>query len=316
MGTYSRRFATSAIALCLTLAGALWSVGDATAAPRTPLHVPYNFLVDAIPGSFADTPPGTNNWRCKPPKAHPEPVILVHGFAASRGNNWQTYGPLLFNHGYCVFAVNYGGLGFTGGYAAMELSARELGAFVQQVLRATGAKKVTLIGHSEGATMPLGYLKFEHGNKYVSKMIGLAGVAHGWGGVDGVRFPQIGGGNEPAMFGFMPTSAFIQRLNRGGITQPGTQYTQIVTRYDDVVLPWTSGIIREPGAVNIIIQDPCANDLSDHLSIVSDPNVAHFVLKTLDPSYDLPLRCTPVYPVFGVMPGTPIPPGISAPLPS
>ena len=39
------------------------------------------------------------------------------------------------------------------------------------------------------------------------------------------------------MFELMPTSAFIQRLNRGGITQPGTRYTQIVTRYDDVVVP-------------------------------------------------------------------------------
>ena len=42
------------------------------------------------------------------PNPHPRPVVLVHGTAGNRSTNWQTYGPLLKNNGYCVFALDYG----------------------------------------------------------------------------------------------------------------------------------------------------------------------------------------------------------------
>jgi len=35
--------------------------------------------------------------------------VLVHGFLGDKTTNWQTYGPLLKNNGYCVFALTYGG---------------------------------------------------------------------------------------------------------------------------------------------------------------------------------------------------------------
>ncbi len=53
-------------------------------------------------------PPGANNFSCKLTAAHPYPVVLVHGTLANMNDNWRAASPILANHGYCVFAFNYG----------------------------------------------------------------------------------------------------------------------------------------------------------------------------------------------------------------
>lgn len=45
----------------------------------------------------------------------------------------------------------------------MEQSSQELGAFVDQVLAATGKSKVDLVGHSEGTVMPRYWMEFDGG---------------------------------------------------------------------------------------------------------------------------------------------------------
>ena len=75
------------------------------------------------------------------------------------GDNWSYISPILAAHGYCVFALTYGldprlPIQVIGGTIPIEQSAPELGAFVDQVLAATGAAKVDLVGHSEGTFMP------------------------------------------------------------------------------------------------------------------------------------------------------------------
>ena len=105
------------------------------------------------------------NGSCKPTRAHPRPVVLVHGTFADMADSWQALSPLLVDNGYCVFALNYGssnGSGELGVYATgpIATSAEELGAFVQKVLSATGAGQVDMVGHSQGGMMPRYYLRF------------------------------------------------------------------------------------------------------------------------------------------------------------
>ncbi|MGY2062511.1 esterase/lipase family protein, partial [Nocardia gipuzkoensis] len=85
-------------------------------------------------------PPGTNDWGCRPTRAHPEPIVLVHGTWV---NAYETFaylsGPLK-NAGYCVFTLNYGrenvldggGLGTVlpgrSGVGDMAVSAQQVGA--------------------------------------------------------------------------------------------------------------------------------------------------------------------------------------------
>ena len=88
--------------LTLTLCAAPASAAD-------PLPVPYQFIPSAVLGGAPDAnAPGTNDWTCKPSAAHPRPVVLVHGTGGNRRSNWQSYGPLGVNYGYCVFAVSEG----------------------------------------------------------------------------------------------------------------------------------------------------------------------------------------------------------------
>jgi triacylglycerol lipase len=257
-----------------------------------------------------------------PSAAHPEPVILVHGLLANETDNWQTYGPLLANNGYCVFSLTYGNMTSApypfnefGGLAPMEDSALVLGAFVDRVLAATQAAKVDLVGHSEGATMPYWYLKFDGGGAKVAKMVGLSPVVHGTGTAPAVGAATVGSQlvapnqmQDEADFlsSFCAAcaeldagSAFIQQLDAGGITVPGVSYTQIVTKYDELVRPYTSGIVDEPNSTNFTVQNQCPLDFADHLAIVSEPVAARDVLNALDPAHPKAVPCTLVLPVVG-----------------
>ena len=111
-------------------------------------------------------------------------MILVHGTFADMADSWQALSPLLFDNGYCVFALNYGsyeGSGSIGIDAVGPIahSAEELSAFVDRVLAATGAKKVDLVGHSQGGMMPRYYLRFLGGAAKVKALVGLAPSNHG-----------------------------------------------------------------------------------------------------------------------------------------
>ncbi|MEO6470916.1 MAG: lipase, partial [Aeromicrobium sp.] len=95
-------------------------------------------------------------------------------------------------------------------------------------------------------------------------------------------------------------SAFMQKMRTGRIAASGVDYTNIVTRFDDVVVPYTSGIqTGYPNMKNIVLQNVCANDFSDHLEIASSPNAAQLVLNILDPTHTQPVKCRLTLPVNG-----------------
>jgi triacylglycerol lipase len=301
-----RRLTTVLSSLAATAALVLAGPG----AVASQLPVPYNFLPAAVlggaPGSNA---PGTNDWNCKPTAAHPYPVILVHGTLGNRATNWQTYGPLLKNNGYCVFALTYGATfplpypGAFGGMGSMVTSAQELATFVQRVLTATGAHKVDLVGHSQGTLMPDYYVKFLGGASKVSAYVSLAPLWHGTSlfplqymapifGADAAKLPictacgQMGTG-----------SAFLAHLGAGGFAVPGVRYVNIMTKYDELVKPYTSGI--ETGMTNLVVQHYCAFDFTEHFEIAADRNASILVLNALDPAHPRPLVCSVVLPWIG-----------------
>jgi triacylglycerol lipase len=302
-----RRIATAAACLAALLSGVLATSAPAAAGDQLP--VPYQFLPPAIFGGLPNADaPGTNDWSCKPTAAHPRPVVLVHGTFGNRSTNWQTYGPLLKNNGYCVFALTYGATtpvpypGAFGGLADIRTSAHELGDFVDKVLATTGATKVDIVGHSQGTLMPNYYTKFLGGASKVDKYVSLASLWHGTGaspassssaafGVDpleliGPAFGQMAAGSE-----------FIAQMQAGGVAVPGITYTNIVTKYDELVRPYTSGI--EDGMTNIVLQDRCPLDFTEHFEIAADRNASVHVLNALDPDHPRPVPCVLVLPFVG-----------------
>ncbi|MDP9094130.1 MAG: alpha/beta fold hydrolase [Actinomycetota bacterium] len=310
--------AVALVVACLSVA--VLGVAASPAGASNPYPVPYDFLLPAaVAGLQVDaSPPGANIWSCKPSAAHPNPVVLVHGLGGNKNDNWQTYAPLLANNGYCVYALTYGvyphdplPLSQVGGREPMETSAHELAGFIDEVLAATGAGKVDIVGHSEGTQMPDYYAKFLGGaakiDKYVSiapiwhgtNLVGLAsvdraGTAAGFGPViNGVFAPSFGSGPE-----FLTGSAFYAELRSGGTPAvAGITYTNIVTKYDELVIPYSSGI--QAGMTNIVLQDQCASDFTEHFEIASDPVAAADVLNALDPAHPRPVPCRLVLPFVG-----------------
>jgi triacylglycerol lipase len=92
-------------------------------------------------------------------------------------------------------------------------------------------------------------------------------------------------------------SAFVAKLRAGGAAVPGIHYVNIVTRYDELVQPYTSGI--EPGMTNIVVQNQCALDFAEHFEIAADPVASVDVLNALDPAHPRPVPCQLVLPFEG-----------------
>ena len=297
------------IAAALVAAAALLFAAAAPAAAAE-LPVIYNGVIGYAQTSPTASPPGANDWSCKPTRAHPRPVVLVHGTFADMSNSWQALSPLLRDRGYCVFALNYGShneSGQIGVYAVGDIaeSAEQLGAFVERVRRATGARKVDLVGHSQGGMMPRYYLRFLHGATRVRNLVGLSPSNHGTT-LDGLmtlgdQFPGSNGfwGNCPACEQQEAGSEFLTNLNAGGDTVSGVRYTVIQTRNDTVVTPYTSAFLAGPEVTNILLQDQCPLDQGDHLSMPYDHIADADVLTALDPADPQHPACTPVAPVSG-----------------
>ena len=296
----------------LLVAAALAPAG-ASAAEQYP--VPYTFTANVLAAALlpGTPPPGSNDWSCRPTAAHPRPVVLVHGLFANMTDNWQTMSPLLANNGYCVFALTYGdhpdpssALAQFGGLAPMEESAAQLSAFVDQVLSATGARKVDIVGHSEGATMPDYYLEYLGGAAKVARYVGVSGVKHGTTlhGVGtlaadyGTLFPGAPdtiAGSCGSCQEFVVGSDYIHAIEARAPAR-GVVYTNLATRYDELVSPHTSSFLTGPNVTNITMQDHCVVDFSDHLSIISSPITGRYILNALDPAHAQAPPCVPVLP--------------------
>jgi triacylglycerol esterase/lipase EstA (alpha/beta hydrolase family) len=227
---------------------------------------------------------------------------LVHGTFENRFDNWEELSPELASLGYCVYALNYGANQYTAdafyGLAMVARSAGQLAAYVQQVLAATGATNVDIVGHSQGGMMPRYYLEFLGGASYVHAVIGLAPSNHGTT-LDGIgTFAQQAGFAQPFLSGRCDScydqlagSPFMTLLGSGGDTVPGVTYTVIETRYDEVVTPYASAFLSGPNVTNILVQDQCPADISDHIGLAYDPVALHDVTNALDPATATPVSC-------------------------
>jgi triacylglycerol esterase/lipase EstA (alpha/beta hydrolase family) len=257
-------------------------------------------------------PPGANNFSCRPSAAHPYPVVLVHGTLENMNDNWQAAAPILANHGYCVFAFNYGGSSATAdfqGTGDIAASAQQLATFVNTVLAATGAAKVDLVGHSQGGMMPRYYINFLGGAAKVDKLIGLAPSNYGTT-LDGLTALGQQLGLLAPLNGLLSTacaacvqqeagSTFLSSLNENP-TVPAVQYTVIETRDDEVVTPYTNAFLPAASNVtNITVQQQCALDGSDHLELANDPIAMADMLNALDPADPVKVPCLVVLPVTG-----------------
>jgi triacylglycerol esterase/lipase EstA (alpha/beta hydrolase family) len=267
------------------------------AAPAAALAAPAR--ADAAPASSS----GVDDFGCRPSAAHPRPLVLLHGTFVNPSEQWLLGGPYFAHRGYCVFELDYGqydGIPLVHGIAPIEQSGNQLAAYVDRVLAATGAGQVDIVGHSQGGgALPRYYLKFLGGAPKVHTLVGIAPTNHG-GTATGIftlaqQIPgarQVVGTACPACVEQFVGSAFNRRLDAGGDTVPGVRYTTIVSRDDEVVTPYTNQFLVGPEVHNVVVQDLCPLDVSDHVLVGTVDGVAfHEAANALDPENATPTTC-------------------------
>ncbi|GAB4585312.1 alpha/beta fold hydrolase [Nocardia sp. IFM 10818] len=260
--------------------------------PPQPDHLGAKRFLEEHPDAV---PMGVNDFGCRPGVDHPRPVILAHGTDSTAYSDYSVIGPQLVAAGFCVFAVNYGGKPGDDTYGTQDIwtSSAQIGVFVEQVLAATGAAQVDLVGFSQGANVTRYWINKLGGAPKVGQWVGIASPSYG-----GVLYGLVPVAEEhPIIFDIAELvssvaavqqaagSPFMLALNAGGDTVPGVRYTTIGSRVDEMIQPFGNIALRGPGAVNLVLQDLCPINLTGHFHMVYDRLVQQVVLNTLDPAH-------------------------------
>ena len=225
----------------------------------------------AVGGCGGHSPPRTVA-QCVPSPRHPEPVVLVPGTLVE--TTWNVVGPALARRGYCVYRFAYRRSGTT----EIGQSARRLARFIDAVLARTHAKKVSIVGHSQGGMMPRYYIKFLGGAGKVDDLVGLAPSNHGTLNPAIAATPDCVACSEQ-LWG----SGFLDRLNRGAETVGPVDYTVVETVDDLVLVPYTSAFLRGPRSrvANVTLQYACPLNYVSHLGLPSDPVALQWIENAL-----------------------------------
>lgn len=290
------RFRAAAAAVATSIVAV---AGLATPASADPAPIPDGTLVETGYNYAArpDYTAGANDWSCRP-QAGKSPTILLPGTFANAGANFTKLGPRIKNAGFCTFTLNFGqtaaSFGRVGGLAPTADSARQLAAFVDRVLAATGATKVNVVGHSQGGLIPTYFIKRLGGAAKIDKYVGLAPSNHGTElfGIAalGRALGLLGIAEDFASFAQFPGvtsqavgSQALQTLWADGDAMPaGPSYTVISTRYDEVVHPVANQRLDGPGTRNILLQDLCPLDTTGHVGIAFDEPALQLTVNALN----------------------------------
>ncbi|KAF9960443.1 hypothetical protein BGZ72_006979 [Mortierella alpina] len=253
------------------------------------------------------------DWSCKPSKNGANPIILLHGLLAYPPFKSTAYmAEKLTQSGYCVYQLLYGmrpllpGMPDYGGISDIHESANELSAFVGKVLASTEASHVDLVGHSEGTVVARWYVKFLDGDKKVRSVVsispvgrgttlqGLLGVIDVFGGFFKSMMAQVAN-YCPACVQLLNDSDLLKELYADNQeTVHGVRYLNILTREDQIVTPYTNGVMKleeqdtdpksarsarqELPSQNLIIEDYCPvvdpAEHSNHFALFRSPFAA------------------------------------------
>lgn len=219
-------------------------------------------------------------------------VVLVHDVAS----NPVSMAPLarrLQQSGRCVVIPSYGGYQSglpLGGMRAIADSAREIAGVIAEAARASGGR-VDVVAHGAGSLVA---------QRAAAQMPGRVGTLVALGGAwRGTNVAFLGDldllsrrlGTYATVLGVemllmdrscavcrevIANSDYLQSLNARGVLVPGVRMVNVVTRYDELVVPYTSG--TAPGMENRVLP---ATVLVEHLGLPASPSVGALVLGVL-----------------------------------
>ena len=193
--------------------------------------------------------------RLRPSTERP-PLLLVHGYGCSRAA-WWWLRHQLEARGWVVATINLEPI-----YTDIEHYVEPLARRIDEVLTATGAARLILVGHSMGGLVVRAYLRLQGADK-VARVVTL-GTPYG-----GSELARIGfGANGRQM---VPGSDWLAQL--ADYPQP-VETTVIFSPHDNYVMPQTN--LYLPGAQRRAL------DGLGHLAMLYSPRVADALVDTLE----------------------------------
>ncbi|TSD99376.1 alpha/beta fold hydrolase [Skermania sp. ID1734] len=281
-----------------------------------PLPVQFDLGAGIRAMLFPETPPpGANDPTCKLTPQHPRPVVLINSSLFTQASAYQAGAPFLRDNGYCVFTFNFGNPAWISeipiqAVGDIRQAGQVLSAEVDRVLAQTGAKQVDLVGHSQGGgILPEYYLNVLGGAAKVHSLVGISPSNHGTTLSEMVYarslLPPIGralydflGMAAPGLTQQAVGSDLVAQTYGQGDTRPEVTYTTIVSKYDEVVTPFDHQFLSGPNVTNILLQNGCPIDYSEHASTLYSERAWRYVLDALDPAHPTPVPCMEVDPFF------------------
>ncbi|MFI1989658.1 esterase/lipase family protein [Actinoplanes sp. NPDC020271] len=208
-------------------------------------------------------PPGARRPGDGSPVTGSVPVILVHGTNGRSSSDWFTLAPLLVNHGREVYPFDWRRARPADGVSATHRHALELAAFADTVRTATGSDRVDVVGHSWGAVLAhylVRCLPAEPSAAAVRTVVGLAPTYGGTTLHGLLRQPhRLPAGLRrrldakiPTWLEQIPGSAVLTAIQSAPAAR-SARFTTIVTRYDQMVTPWTASLTAAPHATPVVL---------------------------------------------------------------
>ncbi|MHA7833057.1 MAG: esterase/lipase family protein [Algiphilus sp.] len=217
------------------------------------------------------------------------PVLLVHGTTTTGTEQFTVfYTPQLVERGFDVCIVTYPDRGLIDQQISAEYTVHAL-----RNIHAETGRKVAMIGHSQGATMPRWALKhWASAREAVADFVLIAGPNHGTQVaipatigetlLDTLGLSSLPIGTAPeAFYQFTPDSDFVAVLNADDETPGEVDYTNLYTLFDELVQPAapvpTAALDfgkDNPKVANILLQDVCPGHLAEHFSIGTTDTLA------------------------------------------
>ncbi|MGP5659761.1 esterase/lipase family protein [Corynebacterium falsenii] len=229
-------------------------------------------------------------WQARPTLDRPYPVVLIHGTISSK-NVWQNLVLRLRSDDFVVFCPDYG----VHGTQDIPTSAQDVGAYIEQVLAATGAEQVDLVGHSQGGLLARYWINELGGEDYVHHLVTL-GAPHKGTSLLGMlgnllttdMSQRMAAATIRRVFGEagmqqVMGSAVLETLAASPETRPHIRYSCFATRNDSTVVPLDNAFLDDtdnPLVHNAFLQDLGMTKVK-HEFLPSTPEVQQIVHETL-----------------------------------
>jgi triacylglycerol esterase/lipase EstA (alpha/beta hydrolase family) len=213
-----------------------------------------------------------HRWLIREPRPRPAPapVLLLHGVLCNAGV-WYGFRKHLVARGIGpVYTLSYGPP-----LASIERFADQVARKINAIVRATGAQRVAIVGHSMGGIVARAYLR-RYGAAKVASLITFGAPHHG--SVHASLFPGICLGQ------LRPGNAWLAELNRAEDAAPIVRTVSIWSWHDSMVAPQTSGRLR--GAENVELVGV------GHNALLLDARVRALVTEELERCAQRPARAS------------------------